>query len=62
MGQSGGLLVLAGLIALFCVPVVLFYFLASLAWRSQEMRMIAQSMAQMAIRFPSLRPRPATPW
>jgi hypothetical protein len=51
MGQSGGVLVLAGLIALFFAPVMLFYFLASLAWRGQEMRMIAQSMAQVAIRF-----------
>src|SRR3984957_1957234 len=51
VGQSGGLLVLAGLVALFFAPVMLFYFLASLAWRGQEMRMIAQSMAQVAIRF-----------
>src|ERR1700736_4915034 len=51
MGQSGGVLVLAGLAALFLVPVLLFYFLASLAWRGQEMRMIAQAMAQVAIRF-----------
>src|SRR5256714_3527874 len=51
VGQSGGVLVLAGLAALFFAPVLLFYFLASLAWRGQEMRMIAQSMAQVAIRF-----------
>ena len=51
IGQSGGALVLAGLAALFFAPVLLFYFLASLAWRGQEMRMIAQSMAQVAIRF-----------
>src|SRR6478736_5546311 len=51
MGQSGGVLVLAGLAALFFAPVMLFYFLASLVWRGQEMRMIAQSMAQVAIRF-----------
>jgi hypothetical protein len=50
-GQSGGVLVLGGLAALFFAPVLLFYFLASLAWRGQEMRMIAQSMAQVAIRF-----------
>ena len=36
---------------LFFAPVLLFYFLASLAWRGQELRMIAQSMAQVAIRF-----------
>ncbi len=52
IGQgSGGMLVLAGLAALFFAPVLLFYFLASLSWRGQELRMIAQSMAQVAIRF-----------
>jgi hypothetical protein len=51
MGESGGVLVLAGLVALFFAPVMLFYFLASLAWRGHEMRLIAQSMAQVAIRF-----------
>src|SRR5215218_2294182 len=51
IGQAGGALVLGGLAALFFAPVLLFYFLASLAWRGQEMRMIAQSMAQVAIRF-----------
>ncbi|MFO1120676.1 MAG: hypothetical protein U1E38_11510, partial [Rhodospirillales bacterium] len=51
IGQSGGVLVLGGLAALFFAPVLLFYFLASLAWRGQEMRMIAQAMAQVAIRF-----------
>jgi hypothetical protein len=52
IGQgSGGVLVVAGLAALFFAPVLLFYFLASLAWRGQELRMIAQSMAQVAIRF-----------
>jgi hypothetical protein len=52
IGQGpAGTLVLAGLAALFFAPVLLFYFLASLAWRGQELRMIAQSMAQVAIRF-----------
>ena len=51
IGQGGGTLVLAGLAAVFFAPVLLFYFLASLAWRGQELRMIAQSMAQVAIRF-----------
>ena len=52
IGQgSGGTLALAGLAVLFFAPVLLFYFLASLAWRGQELRMIAQSMAQVAIRF-----------
>src|SRR5689334_22595871 len=30
MGQSGGVLVIAGLIAMFFAPIMLFYFLASL--------------------------------
>jgi hypothetical protein len=52
IGQgSAATLVLAGLITLFFAPVLLFYFLASLAWRGQELRMIAQSMAQVAMRF-----------
>src|ERR1700712_258120 len=52
VGQgNGGTLVLAGLAALFFAPILLFYFLASLSWRGQELRMIAQSMAQVAIRF-----------
>src|SRR6202030_2727345 len=49
--QGSGTLVLGGLAALFFAPVLLFYFLASLSWRGQELRMIAQSMAQVAIRF-----------
>ena len=48
---SGGTLALAGLPALFVPPVLLFYFLASLSWRGQGTRMIAQSMAQVALRF-----------
>src|SRR5664279_3292673 len=52
IGQgASGTLVVAGLAALFFAPVLLFYFLASLSWRGQELRMIAQSMAQVAIRF-----------
>jgi hypothetical protein len=52
IGQgAGGTLAVAGLAALFFVPIALFYFMASLAWRGQEMRMIAQAMAQVAIRF-----------
>ena len=48
---AGGTLALAGLLALFVAPVLLMFFLASLSWRGQEMRMIAQSMAQVALRF-----------
>jgi hypothetical protein len=33
VGQGSGVLVLAGLVALFFAPVLLFYFLANLAWR-----------------------------
>jgi len=51
VGQGAGVVVLAGLVALFFAPVLLFYFLANLAWRGQELRMIAQAMAQVAIRF-----------
>ncbi|MFZ5732467.1 MAG: methyl-accepting chemotaxis protein, partial [Pseudomonadota bacterium] len=52
LGQgSGGTLALAGLAALFLAPVLLVYLLAALAWRGQELGMIAQSMAQVAIRF-----------
>ncbi|MBY0382373.1 MAG: hypothetical protein K2W78_10695, partial [Xanthobacteraceae bacterium] len=49
--ENGGALALVGLACVFIAPLVLFYFLASVAWRSQELSMIAQSMAQMAIRF-----------
>src|SRR5437016_6608021 len=37
---GGGTLALAGLVTVFFAPVLLFYFLASLAWRGQELRMI----------------------
>ena len=49
--QGGGALVAVGLGAVLLAPILLFYFLASLAWRGQELQMIAQSMAQIAIRF-----------
>ena len=52
IGQgAGGMLALAGLVALFAAPVLLFFFMASLSWRSSELQMIAQSMAQVAIRL-----------
>ena len=52
MGQgSGGILGIAGLAVLFFAPLVLFYFLASLSWRGQQMGLVAQAMAQVAIRF-----------
>ncbi len=49
--EGGGALALAGLAALFLAPLILFYFMASLAWRGQELSLIAQSMAQMALRY-----------
>src|SRR3954453_16193733 len=52
IGQGGGgVLVLAGPPALFFAPVLLFYVMASIAWRGQELGTIAQAMAQVAIRF-----------
>src|SRR5262245_58513117 len=43
--------VLAVLAAIYLAPVVLFYVLAHMAVRSQEMRLIAQSMAEVAMRL-----------
>ena len=51
IGSNGGALALIGLALVFVTPLILFYFLASVSWRSQELSMIAQSMAQMAVRF-----------
>ena len=51
IGSNGGALALVGLALVFVTPLILFYFLASVSWRSQELSMIAQSMAQMAVRF-----------
>jgi hypothetical protein len=46
-----GLLAIAGLGAIFTAPILLFYFLANVSWRGQELRMIAQSMAHVAVRM-----------
>ena len=43
--------VLAVLGAIYLAPVVFFYVLAHMAVRSQEMRLIAQSMAEVAMRL-----------
>jgi hypothetical protein len=43
--------VLAVLAAIYLAPVVFFYVLAHMAWRSQELRLIAQSMAEVAMRL-----------
>src|SRR4051812_840206 len=37
MGQSGGVLAIAGLVTMFFAPIMLFFFLASLVWRGQQM-------------------------
>ncbi|MPZ57965.1 MAG: hypothetical protein GEU91_16005 [Rhizobiales bacterium] len=42
---------LLGLAAVVLVPVIFFYVLAHAAWRSQELRLIAQSMTEVAIRL-----------
>src|SRR5919109_301077 len=49
-GHAGGALIV-GLGAVFLVPIVFFYALAHMVWRSQELRLIAQSMAEVAIRL-----------
>src|SRR5262252_4163834 len=43
--------VLAVLFAAFFVPIIFFYVLAHMAWRSQELRLITQSMAEVAMRL-----------
>jgi len=40
-----------GLAAVVLVPVIFFYVLAHAAWRAQELRLIAQSMTEVAIRL-----------
>ena len=42
---------LAGLAAVVLAPVLFFYVLAHMVWRSQELRLIAQSMAGVAMRL-----------
>lgn len=49
--STSGVLLVAGLAAILFAPIILFFLSASIARRSQEMRLIAQSMAQLAIRF-----------
>src|SRR6516164_6837798 len=43
--------VLAMLGVVFFVPIIFFYVLAHMAWRSQELRLITQSMAEVAMRL-----------
>lgn len=49
--SASGVLLVAGLAAILFAPIILFFLSASIARRSQEMRLIAQSMSQLAIRF-----------
>jgi hypothetical protein len=52
LGQSGaGSAALVGLAALVLAPIAFFYVLAHMVWRSQELRLIAQSMARVAMRL-----------
>ncbi len=48
-GLTAPLLAVLG--AIYLAPVVFFYVLAHMAWRSQELRLIAQSMAEVAMRL-----------
>src|SRR5260370_1012976 len=48
-GLTAPVLVVLGVI--YLAPVVFFYVLAHMAWRSQELRLIAQSMAEVAMRL-----------
>src|SRR6266480_1970912 len=52
LGPTGlGTPVLAMLAVVFFVPIIFFYVLAHMAWRSQELRLITQSMADVAMRL-----------
>ena len=48
-GMTAPVMIVLG--AIYLAPVVFFYVLAHMAWRSQEMRLIAQSMAEVAMRL-----------
>src|SRR5690242_9140352 len=43
--------VLTMLAAVFFVPIIFFYVLAHIAWRAQELRLVTQSMAEVAMRL-----------
>src|SRR5579863_26948 len=52
LGPSGLTAPVLGVLgAIYLSPVVFFYVLAHMAWRSQELRLIAQSMAEVAMRL-----------
>src|SRR5712691_7076385 len=48
-GLTAPLLAVLG--AIFLAPIIFFYVLAHMAWRSQELRLITQSMAEVAMRL-----------
>jgi hypothetical protein len=48
-GLTAPVLILLGVV--FLVPIIFFYVLAYIAWRSQELRLITQSMAEVAMRL-----------
>ena len=43
--------VIAGLVAALLAPIALFFFLAAMLSRAQELRIVGQSMAQIAVRL-----------
>ncbi len=52
LGPSGlSAPILATLAAIFFAPIIFFFVLAHMAWRSQELRLITQSMAEVAMRL-----------
>ncbi len=51
ISEAGLLPVMIGLLAAFCAPIVFFYALANMVARSQELRIVANSMAEAALRF-----------
>ncbi|MEA3026211.1 MAG: hypothetical protein QOF91_1496, partial [Alphaproteobacteria bacterium] len=48
---SAGIPAMIGLAGFVLAPIVFFYVLAYMMWRSQEMRIIAQSMASVAMKL-----------
>src|SRR6185437_9731261 len=47
----GGVLTVAGLLALLLAPALMFFYMANLSSSGRELQMIAQSLAQVAMRF-----------
>ena len=52
LGPSGLSAPILGVLAMiFFAPIIFFFVLAHMVWRSQELRLIAQSMAEVAMRL-----------